>query len=241
MHNAGPLCTTLLIGASIGYFMSDFQTQLTLTSVIGYGGGFLVSLVECALVFKKRLASRAGDDEQATRLLLASLAFGFVSVITQIVFLEKFLNNPNTDILTQLPVLGVVIGAMGGNTFLVVARGCIYHATLYASAWLLSGSRPSISKQLEWQERQLLHQRAQQQFMTTMQQQPSAALNDDVLKLVRELQQQVAALQRQADDVQIIAANPEDIAPRRAPFRPAHNGANHRGNPGPEPAAQGPA
>ncbi len=177
MHNLGPLLITLLIGASVGYFMSDFQTSLTLTSAIGYGGGFTIAFVELALAYKKRLASKAGDDEQALWLLLASLAFGAASIITQIVFLQSFLSNHLADAsaLDQIPLLGAFVGILGGSTFFVIVRASIYHGALYASAWLLSGSRPSLIRQIEWQERQLLHQHAQRQFLSTIQEVRPAA------------------------------------------------------------------
>lgn len=203
MHNLGPILITILIGASVGYFMADFQTSLTLTSAIGYGGGFTIAFVELALAYKKRLASKAGDDEQALWLLIASLAFGAASIITQIVFLQSFLSNHLADAsaLDSIPLLGAFIGILGGSTFFVIVRASIYHGALYASAWLLSGSRPSLIRQIEWQERQLLHKHAQAQFLSTIQEvRPAIATPErpkDMLAMMQQMMQQLTEMQVQ--------------------------------------------
>ena len=173
---------------------------------IGYAGGILVALVEGALVFKARLASKAGDDEQAIWLRIARFGFGFASIITQNVFLQTFLSKHLADAsaLDQIPLLGAFVGILGGSTFFMIVRACIYHGALYASAWLLSGSKPSLIKQIEWQERKLLRQHAQARFLQTVSEmkQPTVALASggrepmkDILAMMQQLQQQVSEIQ----------------------------------------------
>ena len=87
----------------------------------------------------------------------------------------------------------------------MIVRASIYHGALYASAWLLSGSKPSLIKQIEWQERKLLHQHAQARFLQTVSEvkQPAVALvapggrdpMKDVLAMMQQMQQQITELQ----------------------------------------------
>ena len=169
--------------------------------------------------------------------LIASLAFGAASIITQIVFLQHFLSNNLADasVLQEIPVLGVVVGVMGGSTFFVTVRASIYHGALYASAWLLSGSKPSLIKQIEWQERQLLHRRAQAQFMTTIQEAPAAIAVSpsrdpmkDVLAMMQQLQQQMTEIQTRQNSTtgQYRAVEESEAAPDgRAAFQ--HQNGTH--------------
>src|ERR1051326_2334517 len=80
IHVSAPFLISLLIGVSTGYFLSNFHLAADLPTAIGMSGGLLVAGVDLAIVMQKKRASKYGDDEKATWLMVAALAFGAVSV-----------------------------------------------------------------------------------------------------------------------------------------------------------------
>ncbi len=201
-HVVGPFLIAVLLGVSTGYFLSDFTLAADVRTFVGMGGGMLGALIELAIVMQKRRASKYGQEELAVKLLWTSIGFGVLSVLTQYIFLEVNLTDTAGAAarLESVPLVGLLIGAGGGSGF-VLARAAFYHACLYASAWLLGAIKPSVYKQMRWQEEQVLNARILNRMQTIVQPEQSAPAlpagrdTKDLLAILQQMQQQLTELQ----------------------------------------------
>jgi hypothetical protein len=226
IHVSAPVLISLLIGVSTGYFLSNFHLAADLPTAIGMSGGILVAGVDLAIVMQKRRASKYGDDEKAMWLMIAALAFGAVSILTQYIYLQINLTAAADAeaTLVNIPVLGLLIGLGGGSIFVLV-RAAIYHAALYASAWGLGDIAPSPEKLVKWQMQQHIRlqtesvlREVRQRGSVTVSEAPQQATlaaprqQKDLLAIIQQLQQQVTEMQvrQRATTGQFRSVEPEE-------------------------------